>query len=277
MTKSIPFHASSGNHEQEISYAQDGKTIFTAMEKRYRFGSTPAVFTAVSQSTGIASSYAGVGTTVTTTTNTALASTSDKNFASFNSIAVSSYPKLQSGGLQAATITTTLNDNAGSANPARSGTMTDNFYKCQNSNGGVGKAYFRGNYDYGNSYHSYNAGLAHVIFLNPYVAYEFGSNQYKWLVADLAAVNTAQTPWIIVLTHGPLYNTNLNKHSTPGGTDPNGNPRWTTTGPGGTDPEEWGLLLSFERFFYQYGTKWTTHVSPYFDEFNLSDYTSLFY
>ena len=226
MTKSIPFHASPGNHEQEISYAQDGKTIFTAMEKRYRFGSIPAVFTSRSSSgvvnTGIASS-AGSGTVASTT---ALTSTSDKNFASVNTVALTSFPALITAG--ALTVNEQITDpfQSGSSTPvannAHTGSFTDNFYKCQNSNGGVGKGWFRGNYDYGNSYHSYNAGLAHIVFLNPYVAYEFGSNQYNWLAADLAAVITAQTPWIIVLTHGPLYNTNINKHTSIGGLDSNG-------------------------------------------------------
>ena len=227
MTKSIPFHASPGNHEQEISYAQDGKTIFTALEKRYRFGSIPAVFTAASSSgvvnTGIASTAGGFGTVTSTS---ALSSTSDKNFASANAVPLTSFPALTTAG--ALTVSQQITDpfQSGTSNPvannARTGSVTDNLYKCQNSNGGVGKGWFRGNYDYGNSYHSYNAGLAHVVFLNPYVAYEIGSNQYKWFAADLAAVNTAQTPWIIVLTHGPLYNTNVNKHSSLGGTDPNG-------------------------------------------------------
>jgi hypothetical protein len=41
----------------------------------------------------------------------------------------------------------------------QTGTITENGYRCQTSNGGLSQAgavAFRGNYDYGNSYYSYN-------------------------------------------------------------------------------------------------------------------------
>lgn len=33
-----------------------------------------------------------------------------------------------------------------------------------------------------------------------------GANQLNWLLNDLAAVNRAVTPWVIVTWHQPTYN-----------------------------------------------------------------------
>jgi len=71
---------------------------------------------------------------------------------------------------------------------------------------------FQGGYDYGNSYYSFNAGLAHMIVLNSYANYTRGSLQWKWLETDLKAVDRTKTPWIVSHVHTPWYNTNTNKH-----------------------------------------------------------------
>eukprot|EP00612_Vaucheria_litorea_P001294 CAMPEP_0171457712 /NCGR_PEP_ID=MMETSP0945-20130129/3682_1 /TAXON_ID=109269 /ORGANISM="Vaucheria litorea, Strain CCMP2940" /LENGTH=459 /DNA_ID=CAMNT_0011983377 /DNA_START=56 /DNA_END=1432 /DNA_ORIENTATION=- len=69
-----------------------------------------------------------------------------------------------------------------------------------------------GTYDYGNSFYSFDVATTHVIVLNPYTSTKPDSNQYKWLSKDLASVDRKVTPWIIVVTHCPMYNSNLSHH-----------------------------------------------------------------
>ena len=57
----------------------------------------------------------------------------------------------------------------------------------------------------GNLYYSQNMGPVHMVYLNSYVSYVPGSAQYAFVTADLAAVNRAVTPWLIVMHHAPLY------------------------------------------------------------------------
>ena len=72
-------------------------------------------------------------------------------------------------------------------------------------------------------YYSLDFGLMHVIFMAGYCpemrdwtaaipCLAAGSPQMVWLAADLAAVNRALTPWVIVLIHQPYYNSN-NAHN----------------------------------------------------------------
>ena len=174
MSKNIPFMASAGNHEQEQSFAAGTKTIFTAFEKRYRMPNAPAIFTPAS---------------VTTTGGTNFGATTAGLANSHLTSPVLSYGAV--GGV-AQNVAISIGD-AQTGATVLSGTTTEASYACQTSAGGLTSgtsAAFRGNYDYGNSYFSYDAGLAHVIFVNPYVPYEAGSLQYKWLAADLAAVRT---------------------------------------------------------------------------------------
>jgi len=56
-------------------------------------------------------------------------------------------------------------------------------------------------------FYSQNIGPVHVLVLQSYVAFAPGSAQYAFAVADLAAVNRAVTPWLIVMHHAPLYHT----------------------------------------------------------------------
>lgn len=64
-------------------------------------------------------------------------------------------------------------------------------------------------YNYGNSYYSFDAASAHVIFLNPYATSNQTSTQYQWLESDLTAVNREVTPWVIVVMHCPWYSSNM--------------------------------------------------------------------
>jgi hypothetical protein len=67
-------------------------------------------------------------------------------------------------------------------------------------------------------YYSLDYGLAHVVFLQGYCpamrTYSVtpclgpGTPQAMWLAADLAAVNRALTPWVIILIHQPWMNSN---------------------------------------------------------------------
>lgn len=68
---------------------------------------------------------------------------------------------------------------------------------------------FQAEYNYGNSFYSFDVGSAHVIFLNPYSVTNETSVQYQWLIKDLASVNRLITPWIIAVMHCPWYNSNV--------------------------------------------------------------------
>jgi predicted phosphodiesterase len=71
---------------------------------------------------------------------------------------------------------------------------------------------FQSEYNYGNSFYSFDAGIAHIIYLNPYSNTSTTSLQYKWLQADLESVNRTLTPWIIVVLHCPWYSSNKNHY-----------------------------------------------------------------
>ncbi|KAI7841497.1 hypothetical protein COHA_004890 [Chlorella ohadii] len=57
-------------------------------------------------------------------------------------------------------------------------------------------------------YYSYDVAGAHVIMLSSYSPYSRDSAQYAWLLRDLAGVDRAHTPWLIVSFHAPWYNSN---------------------------------------------------------------------
>lgn len=67
---------------------------------------------------------------------------------------------------------------------------------------------FETTYDYGSSFYSIEAGLAHIIYLNCYTGTRPQSAQYSWLAADLAAVDRLVTPWLFIITHCPQYSSN---------------------------------------------------------------------
>jgi hypothetical protein len=59
-------------------------------------------------------------------------------------------------------------------------------------------------------YFSYQAGPAHVISLSSFYPGGFGASSplVQFLKADLATVNRATTPWLLVIIHAPWYNSN---------------------------------------------------------------------
>ena len=63
-------------------------------------------------------------------------------------------------------------------------------------------------YDYGNAYYSFDAATVHVIMLSSYTYINESTPQYNWLIQDLANVNRRKTPWVVVMTHSPMYNSN---------------------------------------------------------------------
>ncbi|XP_043697690.1 purple acid phosphatase 22-like [Telopea speciosissima] len=59
-----------------------------------------------------------------------------------------------------------------------------------------------------NLYYSFDVAGVHIVMLGSYANYAVGSEQYKWLQADLAKVDRKITPWLVVILHAPWYNTN---------------------------------------------------------------------
>ena len=72
---------------------------------------------------------------------------------------------------------------------------------------------FQSEYNYGNSFFSFDVGLSHIIYANTYGTTDSDSAQFKWLSKDLANVDRSVTPWVFVITHCPWYNSNLNHQS----------------------------------------------------------------
>ena len=58
-------------------------------------------------------------------------------------------------------------------------------------------------------YYSYDIAGAHVVMLGSYTDHDAHSEQAAWLAADLAAVDRARTPWVLVTMHAPFYSSNL--------------------------------------------------------------------
>ncbi|EIE18216.1 Metallo-dependent phosphatase [Coccomyxa subellipsoidea C-169] len=56
-------------------------------------------------------------------------------------------------------------------------------------------------------YYSFDLAGSHILMLGAYADWGEGSEQYRWLVADLAAYNRSRTPWLIATFHAPWYNT----------------------------------------------------------------------
>lgn len=67
---------------------------------------------------------------------------------------------------------------------------------------------FQAEYNYGNSFYSFDVASAHVVFLNPYSTTNETSVQYRWLEHDLQSVDRAVTPWVVAVMHCPWYSSN---------------------------------------------------------------------
>lgn len=67
-------------------------------------------------------------------------------------------------------------------------------------------------YEWGNAYYSFAYGPSKHIVLSAYSSMEPDSQQYQWLVEELASVDRDKTPWLLVSIHVPLYNTYKTHH-----------------------------------------------------------------
>jgi hypothetical protein len=72
-------------------------------------------------------------------------------------------------------------------------------------------------YEGGSSFYSFSMGLVHFVMLNNYNTHNALLNmdtdpQRLFLEADLASVDRATTPFVIVCMHNPLYNSNVGHH-----------------------------------------------------------------
>ncbi|KAL8556210.1 hypothetical protein ACS0TY_003851 [Phlomoides rotata] len=55
-------------------------------------------------------------------------------------------------------------------------------------------------------WYSIKRASAYIIVLSSYSAYGKYTPQYRWLEEELPKVNRSETPWLIVMTHSPWYN-----------------------------------------------------------------------
>jgi Icc-related predicted phosphoesterase len=65
------------------------------------------------------------------------------------------------------------------------------------------------------AYYSIDVGMVHMVFLNTFGDNSVGSPQYNWFVEDVQAVDRTETPWLIVISHAPWYNSNKAHHLEP--------------------------------------------------------------
>ncbi|XP_052177011.1 probable purple acid phosphatase 20 isoform X2 [Diospyros lotus] len=59
-----------------------------------------------------------------------------------------------------------------------------------------------------NLYYSFDVSGVHVVMLGSYTDFSAGSEQYRWLQAELGKVDRRKTPWLVALVHAPWYNSN---------------------------------------------------------------------
>jgi hypothetical protein len=72
---------------------------------------------------------------------------------------------------------------------------------------------FQTEYNFGNSFYSFESGLAHIIFINPYTNTNPTSLQFNWLQNNLESIDRTITPWVIVIMHCPWYSSNKNHYA----------------------------------------------------------------
>eukprot|EP01137_Pigoraptor_chileana_P011362 Opistho-2@62095 len=60
----------------------------------------------------------------------------------------------------------------------------------------------------GNFYYSFDYSFVHFVILSTETDYSASSAQFKWVVGDLASVDRKATPWVILVWHRPVYNSN---------------------------------------------------------------------
>lgn len=70
-------------------------------------------------------------------------------------------------------------------------------------------------YEWGNAYYAFTYGPARHVVVNAYSDMSPKSTQYVWLENELASVDRARTPWVLLTIHVPLYNTFALHHKDP--------------------------------------------------------------
>mmetsp|Transcript_17410 Transcript_17410/g.37680 ORF Transcript_17410/g.37680 Transcript_17410/m.37680 type:complete len:284 (+) Transcript_17410:61-912(+) len=58
-------------------------------------------------------------------------------------------------------------------------------------------------------WYSYSQSLVHTVVLSSEHNLTIGSDQYNWFEHNLQSINRTTTPWVVVETHRPLYNSDL--------------------------------------------------------------------
>eukprot|EP00744_Colponema_vietnamica_P002168 GILI01003467.1.p1 GENE.GILI01003467.1~~GILI01003467.1.p1 ORF type:complete len:517 (+),score=158.39 GILI01003467.1:27-1553(+) len=67
---------------------------------------------------------------------------------------------------------------------------------------------------HGNNWYSFDYGFIHFVFMSTEHDFAQGSEQFKWLLNDLASVDRSRTPWVIFSGHRPMYSSNEAKEDT---------------------------------------------------------------
>lgn len=62
-------------------------------------------------------------------------------------------------------------------------------------------------------WYSVDQGPVHLTMMSSEHNFTRGSEQYKWLAADLASVDRAVTPWVVLGGHRPMYTSETNSDS----------------------------------------------------------------
>ncbi|RYG52446.1 hypothetical protein EON66_09740, partial [archaeon] len=57
-------------------------------------------------------------------------------------------------------------------------------------------------------YYGIRIGAVHYIMLSSYTDFSSTSDQYAWLVTELASIDRNLTPWVVATLHAPWYNSN---------------------------------------------------------------------
>lgn len=90
-------------------------------------------------------------------------------------------------------------------------------YTFSNDSGGECGVPYSSRFDMPNKgyWYSFEAGPVHFTIMSTEHDFCEGSEQYKWIEADLASVNRSRTPWLVFGGHRPMYIDSTNDHGAP--------------------------------------------------------------
>lgn len=72
-----------------------------------------------------------------------------------------------------------------------------------------------GSPDTQNLYYSFDSGVVHFLYISTETDFLRGSDQYKFIKADLESVDRNKTPYVVVQGHRPMYTTSNELRDTP--------------------------------------------------------------